>query len=1535
MPIKKAFFSIGIFFLLSSTLFAQIQIKKWGQMPRGYTYTVEVDGNLAYFADGSAINIADVSDPNSPKIISSIVTPATVGEIIKKNNFLYIANWDAGLTIVDVTNPNNPFITGNFPVGKNAWNLFVNGNLAFLSNDYDGLRIIDVSDPFNPSEISTINTGGRVEGSFAVGSLVYFVTDNDSLLSVYDITDPANPLSAGSFNYGGVAWNVIVDGNYAFVADKRNTVHVLDVSNPAGIFEAAAIGGPAYDFSLTNNLLYVVGNEDRIYVYNVTDPLNAFEVGRIDDYDAVEIESHDIISPFDGSVTNYSFVAAHYQGFRIYQTQNLYGSFKVAELGGGYTYDVDTENGFAFVADLKFGLRTIDLSDSRHPHLAGQLPPDLTLWRVCIDGGIVYGLGGNSELFSINVSDPYNPFVISSVSVGGILRDILVANSYAYIANGTDGVRIFDVSDPASMTEAGNYNSNFDVRGVWLDGNSLFLAESNQGVRELDISNLGSISESNNIPLTNGANFVRPLSSSYMASVGWGGLDIIDLNTNASINNYGVASTVKAIDFDGRLLYMSVGLAGMQAFDLADPTSPVDMGAFNTGANARGVKVDGNFAYVADGGDGLVSFKIEDLSNNSNYGSAYFKGGRIRVLDSSPINPNANPAAYQITGSAITVEAWVFPLDLPGNGEVRTIVLRPIYPQNIGAYELRISNLDGTNAAKFDFSISGGSGTQSFASALASTTLKKGMWYHVAGAYDGSKIRIYVNGALAGETAYTGGIGAGNAGFYLGGLLGGRFIGLMDEVSLWNTTRSAAEIQSDMSAVFTGSETGLAGFWSLNEETSVNGVFPAVVDRSPNKNDLIVQDPVGFTSFKTGDAVELPPIYIGSKVIPDEAVVNKEFRFKLQVLGWPEPKIQILNAPSGVKFIGTELVWTPRQKNVGWNKVSISASNSAGTESSDLMLWVNVVPPELYTHDNGALQFRTTNRGTFGDPFFAESNGLVYNGINGLFRGALVVGNRDGRVSGYLWENDFAPSTGFNELPAGPGGLDIITQTAYFDGKAPQPMGLFVTQRVMTSKFNGGVNFVILNFTIENKGQEPLNQIQVALTSDFDIGNATNNLTGYVDQVKMMYAYEPGTDNPYFGVVLLSHPVGGAAAWFNGEPDSRDAYYKRLTEFSTILNDPKDVRNILSTQPLSLVPGASTNVTFAYVAGSNLAEITNLASVLIKEVIILNPFIFSSRDVPFDQGGKVQLKWEKSGADVYKGEGFYSLWRTVNFNGNSNSSINSEVDITPDFKGAAFKITERNGVQIAWEWLGNKMANAFDEYSATVGTLYDSTSQTNGWHQFMVAYHHNAEYYESNVVTAYSVDNIAPGKPLNLSGKYDAGSESLTLNWSNNHEKDFGKYLLYRSDLPDFDLSKLIPIAETTDTSFVDNVSGITIAYYAVVAEDIHENKSGLSDLYAYRLTGINDFTSGIPKKYSLYQNFPNPFNPSTQIRYALKEAGFVTIRLFDMLGKEVATLVNNEQSAGYHFISFDASNIAAGVYIYELNVRGKYRAVKKMILMK
>ncbi|MCL6098536.1 MAG: M36 family metallopeptidase [Bacteroidetes bacterium] len=91
---------------------------------------------------------------------------------------------------------------------------------------------------------------------------------------------------------------------------------------------------------------------------------------------------------------------------------------------------------------------------------------------------------------------------------------------------------------------------------------------------------------------------------------------------------------------------------------------------------------------------------------------------------------------------------------------------------------------------------------------------------------------------------------------------------------------------------------------------------------------------------------------------------------------------------------------------------------------------------------------------------------------------------------------------------------------------------------------------------------------------------------------------------------------------------------------------------------------------------------------------------------------------------------------------------------------------------------------------------------------------------------------------------------------------------------------------------------------------------------------------SVLPKETTLYDNYPNPFNPSTTINYQLPENGFVTIKVYDVLGKEVATLVNKNKSAGYYNVSFDASKLTSGVYIYTINVNG-FAQSKKMLLMK
>jgi len=86
--------------------------------------------------------------------------------------------------------------------------------------------------------------------------------------------------------------------------------------------------------------------------------------------------------------------------------------------------------------------------------------------------------------------------------------------------------------------------------------------------------------------------------------------------------------------------------------------------------------------------------------------------------------------------------------------------------------------------------------------------------------------------------------------------------------------------------------------------------------------------------------------------------------------------------------------------------------------------------------------------------------------------------------------------------------------------------------------------------------------------------------------------------------------------------------------------------------------------------------------------------------------------------------------------------------------------------------------------------------------------------------------------------------------------------------------------------------------------------------------------------KFELMQNFPNPFNPSTNIKFRISDHGFVTLKVFNILGDEVASLVNEEKSAGAYNINFDATGLSSGLYLYKLQ-SGSFVETKKMILIK
>ena len=110
--------------------------------------------------------------------------------------------------------------------------------------------------------------------------------------------------------------------------------------------------------------------------------------------------------------------------------------------------------------------------------------------------------------------------------------------------------------------------------------------------------------------------------------------------------------------------------------------------------------------------------------------------------------------------------------------------------------------------------------------------------------------------------------------------------------------------------------------------------------------------------------------------------------------------------------------------------------------------------------------------------------------------------------------------------------------------------------------------------------------------------------------------------------------------------------------------------------------------------------------------------------------------------------------------------------------------------------------------------------------------------------------------------------------------------------------------------------------------DDIQEfNPNGI-------VTSVSSYSYSVPTNYQLYQNYPNPFNPSTTIRFNLASSGNVSLKIYDVLGREVANLINGELTAGQHSAVWNASNFASGVYLYRLKT-GNFVETKKLILMK
>ena len=120
---------------------------------------------------------------------------------------------------------------------------------------------------------------------------------------------------------------------------------------------------------------------------------------------------------------------------------------------------------------------------------------------------------------------------------------------------------------------------------------------------------------------------------------------------------------------------------------------------------------------------------------------------------------------------------------------------------------------------------------------------------------------------------------------------------------------------------------------------------------------------------------------------------------------------------------------------------------------------------------------------------------------------------------------------------------------------------------------------------------------------------------------------------------------------------------------------------------------------------------------------------------------------------------------------------------------------------------------------------------------------------------------------------------------------------------------------------------------YTVNAGFKNPSKKWDSVMVNISLTDVGENPSN-PASFELFDNYPNPFNPSTTLRYSIPEASFTSVKIYDALGNEVSSLVNETKSAGTYEVEFNASDLSSGIYYYTLNA-GSFTETKKMILIK
>ncbi|MBN2030108.1 T9SS type A sorting domain-containing protein [bacterium] len=580
-------------------------------------YDVTLSGNYAYLSSGlnSGMRVLDLSNPAAPVEVGFAINTdpcpgvwSWMSDIIRvSGDRAYVLYFDGTwsfahyrLYVYDTSDPCAPRQMGYISLPDNCTSLFVEGDDVYVTAFEDvGLSeviVIDVSDPAQPIEIGSFATPGMAH-EVVVSENRAYVADNDSLI-IFNVTDPVSAIKLGSYApQGGATFihHVAAHGDTVIITDSNFGIRILNVSDASNIEEIGSFPHHQTDVQYSRMKAF----DDRLHYLQARDTLVTMIILDVSNPETpVKIGSNDIL----GIRWFYGFdfcnecgcIAGGKEGLHIVE---ITAPDSISETTIYDPYDLTSglavSRNHAFVGTYMDNLVVYDVSNPSSPIEVTALKfPESPIKQISVHGNHLYvpGVKVNHDggVSVLDISDPTNPTEIAYWSAppgySGIPFNVECYNNYAFVACALGGVEIYDVTQIDQPIPLDNWtlwdaitNQDFGVTNVKIAWPYLFAPDRAFGLYVLDVSDPSNIMEVASCP-TPGEAMWADISS------------------------------------DHHYVYIADADKGLRIIDVSNPSAPVEVGFHDQILEmANHVAVWGDSVYVSDTGQiGLHVFDVSD-----------------------------------------------------------------------------------------------------------------------------------------------------------------------------------------------------------------------------------------------------------------------------------------------------------------------------------------------------------------------------------------------------------------------------------------------------------------------------------------------------------------------------------------------------------------------------------------------------------------------------------------------------------------------------------------------------------------------------------------------------------------------------------------------------------------------------------------------------------------------------------------------------------------------------------------------------------